>query len=366
METDTGIIGAAVVPHAPQMLSLPPTEDAEQVARVRAAMAEIGDKFRALKPDLLIVVSNDHGDDFALHAVPPFVIHCGNGALGEGDHAGLWNVDGGAGYALVTNLQEEGFDPAFTLTAPVGTFFTIPVEFMGYPRDTYWLPLFVNSYVPPQPSPERCFAFGQALDRALKRMGRRAVLVASGGLSHYPATARYADPGPDDATDEEIFKKASEGNLRFVLSYDATALDRSGNVEVRPILIVAGAIGDRQPEVALYEPNWHHNYAVLGWTGTSTKADETLYYGPTASDRGELSRAVHALRVSDDACASFLRDPNGFADGYRLGPGEREALHRLKEVELRDDFGIHPLLVFGAMRAVDAQRDESSASSDPS
>ena len=56
MSKKTGVIAGAFVPHAPQMLSLPKTEDAAQVARVREAMASIGQKFRELKPDLVVEV----------------------------------------------------------------------------------------------------------------------------------------------------------------------------------------------------------------------------------------------------------------------------------------------------------------------
>ena len=66
---------------------------------------------------------------------------------------------------------------AFTLGAKLQTAFTIPYEFMGFTRDMPMVALFVNSYVPPQPSPMRCHAFGQALERALCRLGRRAILV---------------------------------------------------------------------------------------------------------------------------------------------------------------------------------------------
>ena len=58
--------------------------------------------------------------------------------------------------------------------------------------------MFVNAYVPPQPSPERCFAFGRALALAIERDGRRAVVLASGGLSHYPGTPQYPHPDIDD------------------------------------------------------------------------------------------------------------------------------------------------------------------------
>ena len=51
-ESRPGIVGAAIVPHAPQFLTLPETEDRAQVGRVNEAMRAIGDQFRALAPDL--------------------------------------------------------------------------------------------------------------------------------------------------------------------------------------------------------------------------------------------------------------------------------------------------------------------------
>src|SRR5204862_513882 len=76
-------------------------------------------------------------------------------------------------------------------------------------------------------------------------------------------------PHPDIDTDRVIFERLAAGNLRYLLSLDAAALDRSGNVECRSLQILAGMIGDRPPDSALFEPSWHHIYAVVGWTDLS-------------------------------------------------------------------------------------------------
>ena len=54
------IIGGAMLPHAPQFFTLPDTEDMSVVAAVKKVGAEIGERLKALKPDLWIIFSNDH------------------------------------------------------------------------------------------------------------------------------------------------------------------------------------------------------------------------------------------------------------------------------------------------------------------
>ena len=352
----SGFVGAAVVPHAPQMLSLPKSEDAAQVARVRAVMQQIGDAFRAMQPDLVVIIGNDHGDDFILRSVPAFMIHCGPRAAGRDGHHGHWAVDGESGLALVRALQDEGFDPAFTLDAPLGTFFTIPIEFMGWTRDTPVLPLFVNSYVPPQPSPERCFAFGQALARAMRHIGKRAVLIASGGMSHYPGTAVYAEPGPDNHADRKIFENIANGNLRSLLSLDENVLDATGNIELRAWLILAGVVGERRPQVTSFEPTWHHNYGTMGWTDLSPQPAPRLWYTAHPTRRVELARALHALRTEESAARAWLADAQAFGTRFDLTPEEAAALAAMDEVVMRDQMGMHALLTSGALRHLDRVR----------
>ena len=198
--------------------------------------------------------------------------------------------------------------------------------------------------MPPQPTPERCFAFGQALGHAIERAGRRAVVLASGGLSHYPGTPQY--PHPDIATDRVIFERLAAGNLRYLLSLDTAALDRTGNVECRSLQILAGMVGDRKPDSALFEPSWHHIYAVLGWTDLAPVEAARPHYPATAPERSELARAIFA--VVDDAAsrAAFLADRATYLARFDLAADERAALAALDRDALREHFAINPMLLY--------------------
>jgi 2,3-dihydroxyphenylpropionate 1,2-dioxygenase len=341
-----GIVGAAIVPHAPQLLSLPSTEDKAQVARVRSAMHKIGEGLRALAPDLVIVISNAHGEDLVVQCVPSFLIHCGRRAEGVNLHRGWWPVDGEAGYELVRHLLDDGFDPAFSLDAKLGTAFTIPLDFCGFPREMPSLPIFCNAYVPPQPRPERCFAFGKVLARSLEAMGRRAVVIVSGGLSHFPGTPHY--PHPDIATDRTTFERIADGNLQYIMTFDEIQLDRTGNVECRTLQILAGAIGNRTPNESCFEPSWHHIYAVFGWTTPLTKIVSSPIYSGIPAERSELARALHAIVVDEEARTAFIGEPNSFASQFALKGDEAAALIALDETLLRERFSINAMLTYQA------------------
>jgi len=352
-----GIVAAAAVPHAPQFLSRPASEDLEQVERVRAQLAAIGEVFRRKEADCVIVISNDHGDHFVTHSVPPFCVHAAASADGMHKHRGDWALDSELGYALVPEMSALGFDLAFTLGAQLQTAFTIPYELMGFSRQTPMTALFVNAYVPPQPSPTRCFAFGQALERALCKLGRRAILLASGGLSHYPGTRHY--PHPDVATDKALFAKLCEGDLQHLVGLNERELDRSGNVELRSTLMLAGAIGDRKPFATQFEPSWHHTYATLAWDleAPNPEVDDYAFIYPALpAARVPLVQAVLRLRTSPEDARRFIAAPSAWCDGFRLAPDERDALVALDTDRLRDEFHIHALLTAGAATQVGLQR----------
>ena len=77
------VIGGAMLPHAPQFFTMPDTEDKAVVARVREVAADVGRRLRALEPDLWIIFSNDHAEQFFHTTAPPFTVHVGGHASGE-------------------------------------------------------------------------------------------------------------------------------------------------------------------------------------------------------------------------------------------------------------------------------------------
>jgi 2,3-dihydroxyphenylpropionate 1,2-dioxygenase len=349
------ILGGALLPHAPQFFTMPETEDVKTVESVRAVAATIGERLRALNPDLWIIFSNDHAEQFFHNAAPPFTIHVGGAA--EGEFAGRkfrFEIPSEIGFELVRQLYRQGFDPAFTSTARIDYAMGIPLTHIGHTDAV--LPIYVNAYLPPQPPPERCYAFGAAVARAVAVMGLKAVVLASGGMSHFPGTDRYSNP--ELAWDKAALAKIASGNLKSLIGYDEAELDDTGNIELRCWACAAGALGERKPDIVQMDPSWHHNYASVGFF-TPPPVAPGAHYPEIKPELVKLTAALHGLAHDPASRAAYVADPESYAARFHLPPEQRSALVRL-DLPAITAMGAHPLVPFLANMQVQRLRNAKS------
>src|SRR6266446_3391404 len=113
------------------------------------------------------------------------------------------------------------------------------------------------------PAPRRCYEWGRALGEILGSRPERVALIASGGMSHYPGTDRYASPDFD--WDRRVLETLQAGRGSELAAVTGEELDKTGNIELRTWITLLGAVGDRPADVYCYEPSWHHGNAVVEW-----------------------------------------------------------------------------------------------------
>jgi 2,3-dihydroxyphenylpropionate 1,2-dioxygenase len=346
------VVGGAMLPHAPQFFTMPDTEDKNVIAKVREVAAEIGNKLRAHKPDLWIIFSNDHAEQFFHNAAPPFTVHVGGEASGE--FAGRkfhWKVPSEIGFEIVRQLYRQNFDPAFSSTAKIDYAIGIPLTHLEHTDPV--LPIYVNAYLPPQPTMERCYQFGQAVARTVTALGLKTVILSSGGMSHFPGTDRYSNP--ELTWDQRVLEKLKAGNLKSLIGYDETELDDTGNIELRCWACAAGALGERKPDIVSMDPSWHHNYASLGWTGGQRETEHAAHYPSIKPELVELTSALHELAHDADKRAQYMADAGAYADSFHLPPEQREALIKL-DLPVIVKMGAHPLVPFLAQLQIQRLR----------
>ena len=186
----------ACVSHSPIIMIRAQAPQAEP--EILAAYARTVAAIERFDPELVIAIASDHFAGFHLALMPPYCVGLQAQAVGDvGGFAGPLNVPRNEALALVGALRDAGFDPAVSHRMQLDHAFSQPLYRLLGALDRYpVVPLFVNAIVPPLLPFARSRALGAALGRHIRSLGRRVLVIGSGGLSHHPT--RYY-PAPEDA-----------------------------------------------------------------------------------------------------------------------------------------------------------------------
>jgi hypothetical protein len=208
-----------------------------------AAMARLRDDVAAVKLDALIIVGDDQEELFHHENMPAIGIYYGDTIRGrlpyqqevrEADypcHAGLARH-------LIASLQQDGFDLSVMRSLAEGQreghAYSFAHRFYLTAGAVPIVPVFLNAYYPPnQPSPSRCLALGEALQRAIAQFPQdaRIGVMASGGLSHFVV---------DEAFDRALIEALRRKDEKFFRDAPLAKL-QSGSSEIRNWICLAGA-----------------------------------------------------------------------------------------------------------------------------
>jgi 2,3-dihydroxyphenylpropionate 1,2-dioxygenase len=261
------VVAAVACPHTPQLLIRPETEDRALVLRVHAAYAKVKRFLTDSRPDVICVIAGDHVEGFFLNAVPAFAVYAGASVSGTfGRYRYTMPVHEPLARAILEQGIEREFDLTYSQDLRLDYAFYVPLHFTMPDPPVPIVPLYVNVYLPPQPTPRRCHAWGRALRDILDGRAERIALMASGGMSHYPGTDRYAAPAFD--WDRQMLATLTAGRGADTARLTGEELDKAGNVELRTWITLLGVVGETRAEVLCYEPSWHHGNAVVVWPMT--------------------------------------------------------------------------------------------------
>ena len=231
-----------------------------QAERVVDGMIEIGRRVRALKPDLVLLVSNDHLFTFDLGLQAPFILgvddrHTPYGEMDiprEPHHGHRAFAEEFAGFAV-----GQGFDLAQAQGLQLDHGMAIPLMFLDPDRQLPVVPLYLNIMMQPMPS----FARSMALANVLRDFvggpctsAERVVVVGAGGLSHWVGLEKV---DVHEAWDRRFLNDLSRGAWSDWVGLpesDVAAEAGNGGLEIIHWLFMATALQATSAEVIYYEP----------------------------------------------------------------------------------------------------------------
>lgn len=225
---------------------------------------------RDLRPDVAIVVYNDHGADFFFDKYPTFAVGAadiypvadegwGRRPLPDfpGDAALSWHI--------CNSLVYDEFDITVCQELAVEHGFMVPMHLCFDHADSWpvrVVPVAVNVIQHPLPTAARCWKLGQAIRRAIESYPEDldVVILGTGGMSHQLHGARFGHL--NSAFDNEFLDKleADPEALTRLTHHDIMEAAGAEAVELIMWLTMRGALADPVRRV-------HRNYYAPMTTG---------------------------------------------------------------------------------------------------
>ena len=212
-----------------------------------------------VKPDVVIMVYNDHVNAFDFKIIPTFAIGCAETFPIADEGWGARPVPAVQGYPefashLVQSLVLDEFDITIVNEMQVDHGLTTPMSLLfGAPAawPTRVIPLAVNVIQYPAPTGNRCYNLGKAIKTAVESWDEdlKVVIFGTGGMSHQIQGPRAGLVNtPFDIAFLDGLSKDPEALARI---QPLTYLSDAGNeaIELVMCLIMRGALGDKVYEV---------------------------------------------------------------------------------------------------------------------
>lgn len=213
------------------------------------------------RPDALVVIAAEHFANFFMNNMPAF-------AMGMAEHYEgpiedeKWlairrtRIPGHANLSrqLIAAMLHH-VDLAYAEEWKFDHGIMVPLHFLTPRYDLPVIPVNINCQGPPLSPLRRAWTLGTALREACDRAPERIAIVATGGISHWPATP---DSGKiNEAWDREFLRRWSANDHDALVSYtdEETYRDAGqGGFEIRTFVAAAGAAKGAPGNIWFYAP----------------------------------------------------------------------------------------------------------------
>ena len=274
------LAGIFAASHTPVMLNFPDAVPAADRDAVFGAFGELGRRIRAVAPDVIVMISDDHVHNFFFDNFPAYCIGAAASYETPVEHwlkAEPRTLPGHAAFSahLLREAFAADFDPSFSMELTLDHGFLTPLELAKVEHGIAIVPLLVNCVQPPMPTMRRSLQWGHLLRNAIASYPgpERIAILASGGLSHDLATPRMGLL--NNVFDAEFVRLLTESDEEQTAAYATAHVHEAGNgaEEVRTWLVARAAAGDARADTIFYKgiADWYTGICLVQWDLTRAR-----------------------------------------------------------------------------------------------
>ena len=212
----------------------------------------------AKRPDVAVMVYNDHGLNFFLDKMPTFAVGAASTYVSSDEGWGIPTIEPVDGnqdlsWAIIEGVIGDEFDVTMCQEMLIDHAVTVPLQLLwpGQKAPLRIVPVSINTVQHPLPSAARCLKFGQAIGRAIAswKSDARVVVVSTGGLSHQldGERAGFINPEFDALCLDALINDPAR--LTEYSVHDLVALAGTQGVEILNWIVGRGVLGGHAKEV---------------------------------------------------------------------------------------------------------------------
>jgi len=253
---------------APRASASKPSAEAQKKLREDAekAFAVLRSDLEAARPEVLIVVANDQFVNFFFNNIPTFFVTLADEVKGQFTrHKFHYKNHKELGRAILKAALEKGIDLSFGEYVELQHTQVVPLHFLLPEPKIPILPIYVNTWVEPLPTPGRCYRVGEIIREVARARSERVAILATGGLSHFPGSPRIGEI--DTQFDHQLLEILRAGKGRTLADYSLDQLLQAGDSEFLNWMVVLGTVGETKAAATFYMPD----HVATGWGFVSWK-----------------------------------------------------------------------------------------------
>lgn len=245
-------------------------------AAVFASFGQLRKRMDEASPDAIIVIANDHIDNFFYDNMPPFCVGISKKAEGpfSMEHEmGLPKYSCPVKDDLATQVFKTGLsmdmDLASTQEFGVDHAFVMPLLFVAPSMSVPIVPVFTNTLVPPIPQPKRFYHLGKMISAAIEKRPKdeRIAVLASFNLSIEVGGPRMRQIDQD--FNQSALELMGAGRVDDILSqFTLRRIFNAGNAtgEFLNYLGLLGIMGSEKPAyIDLRNPPFWGSCPAIAW-----------------------------------------------------------------------------------------------------
>lgn len=244
------LVFTGVCSHAPGITARADLADRADRDALYTAFGDLRERLEAAKPDAIIVLAAEHFANFFMNNMPVFAVGMGESYSGPIEDTAWLKIPQrtvrGApelGLRIISEILQT-VDVAYCEEWQFDHGIMVPLHLLDPDNRFTVIPANINCQGPPLTPLHRAWAFGEAIRRAADAVPERIALIATGGISHWPATP---DSGRiNEAWDRDFLDRWLANDRHRLLAYTDSETYRDagqGGFEIRAFIAAAAAAG---------------------------------------------------------------------------------------------------------------------------